>query len=270
MSHIARTFLFVPGDRPERFAKAASSGAHDIILDLEDAVGMDAKPHAREQVREWLGASGARALVRINAAATPWFDEDLRMIQSLPDAAVMLPKADVRSLSHVADALRGRRIVALLETVAAYLDLRALCGIAGVEQLAFGSVDFATESGIADEDHALDAVRTRIVLESLGAGLLPPIDGVSVNFSDPEQIAREARRSRQLGFGGKLCIHPAQVAPVNAAFAPSAAELDWARRVLAAFEASAGAATSLDGKMIDKPLVDKARRIVETDAGHMS
>ncbi|MBF5004862.1 HpcH/HpaI aldolase/citrate lyase family protein [Diaphorobacter caeni] len=261
MKKISRSFLFVPGDRPERFAKAAASGAHDIILDLEDAVSIDAKPRAREAVREWLG-QGNSALVRINSAATPWFDEDLKMIAAVPNAAVMLPKADERSLAHVVSQLPGRRIVALIETVAAYLDLKAVCAVAGVEQLAFGSVDFSTESGIADEDHALDAVRTQIVLESVRAGMLPPIDGVSVNFSDAALIAQDTLRSRQLGFGAKLCIHPAQVAPVNGAFAPSAAEIDWAQRVLAAFEASGGAATAVDGKMIDKPLVDKARRII--------
>ena len=261
MKKISRSFLFVPGDRPERFAKAAASGAHDIILDLEDAVSIDAKPRAREAVREWLG-QGNSALVRINSAATPWFDEDLKMIAAVPNAAVMLPKADERSLAHVVSQLPGRRIVALIETVAAYLDLKAVCAVAGVEQLAFGSVDFSTESGIADEDHALDAVRTQIVLESVRAGMLPPIDGVSVNFSDAALIAQDTLCSRQLGFGAKLCIHPAQVAPVNGAFAPSSAEIDWAQRVLAAFEASGGAATAVDGKMIDKPLVDKARRII--------
>ncbi|QIL83048.1 CoA ester lyase [Diaphorobacter sp. HDW4A] len=263
MKKISRSFLFVPGDRPERFAKAATSGAHDIILDLEDAVSIDAKPRARESVREWLAKGNSTpALVRINSAGTPWFEEDLRMIAAVPNAAVMLPKADERSLAHVVSQLPGRRVVALIETVAAYLDLKAVCAVRGVEQLAFGSVDFSTESGIADEDHALDAVRTQIVLESIRAGMLPPIDGVSVNFSDASLIAQDTLRSRQLGFGAKLCIHPAQVVPVNTAFAPSSAELDWARRVLAAFDVSGGAATAVDGKMIDKPLVDKAQRII--------
>lgn len=262
MTGISRSFLFVPGDRAERFDKAAASGAHDIILDLEDAVAPEAKAQARTLVREWLATRERAALVRINSAGTPWFDDDVRMLQATPQAAVMLPKADARSLAFLVSALPGRRIVALIETVSAYLDLRAVSSVAGVEQMAFGSVDFSTESGIADEDHALDAVRTQIVLESVRAGMLPPIDGVSVNFSDAALITQDARRSRQLGYGAKLCIHPAQVAPVNAAFAPSAAEIDWAERVLAAFEASHGAATAVDGKMIDKPLVDKARRIV--------
>ena len=262
MSRISRSFLFVPGHRPERFDKAAASGAHDIILDLEDAVAPEDKIAAREAVAAWLNAEGHSAIVRINSVGTPWFEDDLRMLQAAPSGAVMLPKADERSLAYVVSALAGRRVIALVETVSAYLDLRAVASVPGVEQMAFGSVDFSTESGIADEDHALDAVRTQIVLESVRAGMLPPIDGVSVNFSDAELITQDGRRSRQLGFGAKLCIHPAQVAAVNAAFAPSAAEIDWAQRVLAAFEASQGAATAVDGKMIDKPLVDKARRIV--------
>ena len=261
---ISRSFLFVPGDRPERFDKAAASGANDIILDLEDAVSMEAKPKAREAVQTWLIQTKRPALVRINSANTPWFEDDLSMIADVQqaNAAVMLPKADARSLAHVVAQLPGRRVIALIETVAAYLDLKEICSIKGIEQLAFGSVDFSTESGIADEDHALDSVRVQIVLESARAGLLPPIDGVSVNFSDAELIMQDTRRSLQLGFGAKLCIHPAQVGPVNAAFEPSAAEVDWARRVLAAFGASAGAATAVDGKMIDKPLVDKAQRIM--------
>lgn len=263
MKKISRSFLFVPGDRPERFAKAEASGAHDVILDLEDAVSIEAKLQARDSVRECLAKGHlASAMVRINPAGTPWFDEDLQMIAAVPSAAVMLAKADQHSLAHVVSQLPGRRIVALIETVAAYLDLKAVCAVKGVEQLAFGSVDFSTESGVADEGHALDSVRIQIVLESTRAGMLPPIDGVSVQFSDAQVIAQDTLRSRQLGFGAKLCIHPAQVAAVNSAFVPSSAELDWARRVLAAFEANDGGATAVDGKMIDKPLADKAQRIM--------
>ena len=108
----------------------------------------------------------------------------------------------------------------------------------------------------------MTAIRTQLVLESCNAGLEAPVDGVGLEFSDDGRMRSDALRSRQLGFGGKLCIHPRQVGAVNAAFLPSAAELDWARRVIAAFEASQGAATALDGKMIDKPVVDRARRIV--------
>lgn len=267
---IARSFLFVPGDRPERFAKAAASGAHEVILDLEDAVAPEGKAHARDAVAAWL-ADGARAIVRINAVDTEWFEQDLAMVRSAPSAGIMLPKADAASTARVALALPGRCIVALVETVGGYMELRQLAATAGLHRIAFGSVDFAGDSGIADEGDTMTAIRTQIVLESRHAGLAAPIDGISVEFSDEGRMRSDALRARQLGFGGKLCIHPRQVAPVNTAFLPTDGELRWAQRVLAAFEASHGAATAVDGKMIDKPVVERARRIAaeaqqETDA----
>ena len=261
MSPIARSFLFVPGDRPERFDKARASGADAVVLDLEDAVSPARKAAARAAVAVWL-ASGQRVLVRINAAQTEWYADDLHMLLAAPQAGVMLPKADATTLARTAEALPGRRLVALLETVGGYMDLPRLASFPGLERIAFGSVDFATESGIADEGEALTAVRTQIVLASCHAGLVAPIDGVSVNFSDVDQMCADALRSRALGFGGKLCIHPRQVGATHSAFLPSAEEMAWAARVLAAFEQSAGAATAVDGKMIDKPVVDRARRII--------
>jgi citrate lyase subunit beta / citryl-CoA lyase len=257
---VARSLLFVPGDRPERFAKAAASGAHGVILDLEDAVAPASKVRARAAVAAWL-ADGAEALVRINASDTEWFEEDLAMVASSPRAGVMLPKADAESTARVAGALQGRALIALVETVGGYMELRQLAATPGLQRIAFGSVDFAGESGIADEGEALTAVRTQVVLESVHAGLAAPVDGVSVEFNDEERMRADALRSRQLGFGGKLCIHPRQVGAVNAAFQPTPAEVQWAQKVLAAFEASNGAATAVDGKMIDKPVVERARRI---------
>jgi citrate lyase subunit beta/citryl-CoA lyase len=183
------------------------------------------------------------------------------MIQHAAGAGVMLPKADTDSLARTVRALPERRIIALLETVAGYMALHQVAAIPGVERIAFGSVDFATESGIVDEGDAMTAIRTHIVLESCHAGLAAPIDGVSVEFGDDGRMRADALRSKQLGFGGKLCIHPRQVAAVNAAFQPSPAEVQWALRVIAAFEASNGAATAVDGKMIDKPVVERARRV---------
>lgn len=261
MSRIARSFLFVPGDRPERFEKALSCGAHEVILDLEDAVAPAAKAQAREIVAAWL-AGGKRVLVRINADGTDWHSDDLEMLKSAPHARVMLPKADAGTLARTADALPGRSLVALMETVGGYMDLSRLAAVVGLERIAFGSVDFAAESGIVDEGEALTAVRTQVVLASCHAGLLPPVDGVGLNFSDDAQMQTDALRSRALGFGGKLCIHPRQVAATNAAFLPSSQEVAWAQRVRDAFEKSAGAATAVDGKMIDKPVVDRALRIL--------
>lgn len=266
MSQVARSLLFVPGDRPDRFDKAAASGANEVILDLEDAVAPAAKAQARDAVATWL-AAGQRAVVRINAADTAWYADDMAMVRALAGATVMLPKADAESAAQTVGMLSGRPIIALLETASAFMGLERLAATAGVARISFGSVDFSADTGIVDEGDALTAVRTQIVLASRSAGLVAPIDGVSVEFTDVARMEQEALRSRRLGFGGKLCIHPRQVTAIHAAFKPSPQEREWAARVLAAFDASHGAATALDGKMIDKPVVERARQIVlEADA----
>lgn len=257
----SRSLLFVPGDRPERFEKAAAAGAHEIVIDLEDAVSPDNKVAARVAIVDWL-QSGRNVGIRINAAETPWFNDDLEMAEKLPSATVMLAKADAASVSAVAEALPDRPIIALLESVKGYMELRQMVAVPDVKRIAFGSIDFGVDSGIADEDDAMTAVRTQIVLESRFAGLQSPVDGVSVNFRDPELMRCDALRSRQLGFGGKLCIHPNQVAAVNNAFKPTGEQLDWAKRVLAASVVSKGGATTVDGKMVDKPVVMQAEKIV--------
>lgn len=261
-----RSLLFVPGDRPERYDRAVASGAHEVILDLEDAVAPAAKDRARAAVAAWL-ARGSQAWVRINPADSPWHEYDMAALRGLPGAGVMLPKADAATLAAALRVLPGRRIIALLETVRGHMDLPALAQMPGLARIAFGSVDFAMDSGIADEGDAMMPVRTAIVLASRHAGLPPPIDGVSLEFTDPAQMRSDAVRSRQLGFGAKLCIHPRQVPHVNAAWLPTEAEREWAERVLAADAASGGAATAVDGKMIDRPVVEQARRIVAEAAG---
>lgn len=258
---LARSLLFVPGDRPERFAKAVASGAHRVILDLEDAVAPAAKDSARNAISAWLEAGG-EAVVRINAADTPWHAEDLALVRSLGRATVMLPKADGASAAAVAAALPGRAFIALVETAAALVAIDAVAAAPGVARIAFGSIDFTADSGIEDEAENLTAVRTRIVIASRAAGLAPPIDGVSLELTNEALMREQAQRARRMGFGGKLCIHPRQVEAVHGAFTPQAQEIAWARRVLEAFDASAGAAVALDGKMVDKPVVDRARQIL--------
>lgn len=260
---LARSLLFVPGSRPDRFDKAAASGAHAIVLDLEDAVAPADKDGARQAISDWL-SGGHPGLVRINAADTAWHGDDLGMLAAFPAAAAMLPKADADSAAATAAALPGRPVVALVETVKGYKELDRLAAIPGVVRIAFGSIDFGTETGIDDIGEAMTAIRIRIVLESCFAGIAPPIDGISVRIDDGEALHRDALRARQFGFGGKLCIHPRQIAVVNAAFRPSDAEQDWARRVIAAIEESGGGATTVDGRMIDKPVVDKARLILSS------
>lgn len=268
MGPISRSLLFVPGDRPERFQKAANAGAHQIILDLEDAVAPDAKDAARRHVEQWL-EQGNCAAVRVNAVDTPWYERDIQMLRAWPDVVVMLPKADDQSLACTIDQLPSHQFVALLETVTGYVRLHQLCAVKGLSRIAFGSIDFSVESRVADVGEVLTAVRVQIALASAYAGLLPPIDGVSLELNDHQIMLSSAEKGRDLGFGGKLCIHPRQVAAVNAAYQPTAQQVQWAQRVVDAFELSGGAATTLDGKMIDKPVVLGARQVLEEHAARI-
>ncbi|CAN5291843.1 CoA ester lyase [soil metagenome] len=262
-TRVGTSYLFVPGDRPERFAKAAASGADRIIIDLEDAVAPASKPAARAAALEWL-RTGAPAMVRINGCDTPWFQDDLRMLEDFATAGLMVPKADADVMAAVAAAADTPRaeLVALVETVTGWASARQILATGPTMRLAFGNIDFALDSGLADGDDTLAAVRAALVLESHLAGRPAPIDGVSLELTDAAVIARHAQQSKRWGFGGKLCIHPRQVEAVNLAFRPSPQDCDWARRVLDAAGASGGAAVALDGKMIDRPVIERARRIL--------
>jgi len=261
---LARSFLFVPGDRPERFAKALASGADRVILDLEDAVEPAAKDAAREEVVRFLhAASDARTVVvRVNGADTAWHAADVAALHALA-GAVMLPKSETADVVKAVHDRVGAPVILLVETVAGVVHLRSIAACAGVARIAFGSVDFGNDAGIDGDQEELDHVRSQLVIESRFAGLPAPIDGVTVALDDAERLRRDVARARRFGFGAKLCIHPKQVAPVHAGFSPSADDLAWARRVLAACDGAAGrGAIAVDGKLVDKPIIDKAHRLV--------
>lgn len=268
-----RSYLFVPGNRPGRFDKAASSGADAIILDLEDAVPGPEKAAAREAIATWLQEArpAVRIHVRVNAADSAAFDEDARFVDGLADAVgVMLPKAEPESVRRWA-ARNGdaRELIALVETVRGVLHVRPMLALGRAARVAFGDVDFAVDSGIqaGPGGEELAWIRTQLVLESRLAGLPAPIDGVTLDVGDAEAATHDALRARRFGFGAKMCIHPRQVAAVNAAFRPTAAQLEWARGVLDADAASAGAAVTYLGAMVDRPVVERARRLL-LEAGH--
>ena len=260
MTTTQRSYLFVPGDRSERIAKARASGADAVIVDLEDAVAPANKAAARAAVVNALDAAYP-VVLRINGADTEWFDDDAKLAAHPGVAAVMLPKAGSIDAVAALRAASGKAVLALVETAAGMAGLPALAA-AGVARLAFGSIDFQLDLDIADDDLALLPFRMQLVLASRVANLPPPVDGVTTALDDAERIGADARRARSLGFGGKLCIHPKQVAIVNAAFSPAAAELEWARRVVAAAAAAGGAAVAVDGKMVDAPVLARARRLL--------
>jgi len=262
-----RSLLFVPGSRPERFAKAVAAGASRVIVDLEDAVGPHDKDAARDAVRAWLSPQQP-VVLRINAADTSWFADDLALCAHAGVSAVMLPKAEQPLVAEVVRA-GARSVIALMESAAAFATLGLLASAPGVERLAFGSIDFQGDLGMRDatEDDLL-AFRSALVLASRAAGIGAPIDGVTAALDDEARLREDVMRARRLGFCGKLCIHPRQVAVVNALFAPTADELAWARRVLDATRNAGGNAVSVDGRMVDRPVVLRAEAILrEADTG---
>jgi citrate lyase subunit beta/citryl-CoA lyase len=258
----ARSVLFVPGDRPDRFAKAIDSGADVVVLDLEDAVAMADKEAARAAVDDYLARTRMPVLVRINGTDTPWCDADLEMI-ARHRAAVMIPKA--HSAAHVAgvtERLASQTpAVVLIETAAGVCAAAQICGVPTVVRAAFGSIDLSAELGVdPDDTSALQYARSAVVLGSAAAGRPAPLDGVTTDLGEASPLRRDVNHAVALGFGGKLCIHPRQIAAVHEGFSPSPRELEWARKVTA--EAAPGKACVVDGKMVDKPVIDRAARIL--------
>ncbi len=261
---MSRAWLFVPGHRPDRFDKALASGADRVIVDLEDAVAPGDKPEARRLLAEWLGATTARVAVRINSADTEWFEDDLALAGLPAVAVIVLPKAEDPSLLARISARRpGLGTVPLVESAAGIAAVRSLAAVPGVERLAFGHIDFQVDLGLRDaSDDDLLPFRAEIVLASRLARIAAPLDGVTVAIDRPDELAADVMRARRTGFGGKLCIHPRQVAAVRAGFAPSEAEVAWARRVLDAAREAGGAAVAVDGRMVDKPVMLRAEAIL--------
>lgn len=269
----ATTFLFVPATRPERIAKALASGAGAVIVDLEDAVAPDDKAAARTAllaaIQTLAREKRGRLLVRTNAAGTPWHADDVAAVAACVAqglAGAMVAKAESAAvLQAMARALGPQGLLLPLVESNAGLDaLDALARAPQVVRLAFGHLDFQVDLGMAcgaDEAELLP-VRLALVRASRRAGLAAPVDGVTTATDDSERLARDTARSRRMGFGAKLCIHPAQVMPVQAAFAPSPDELAWARRVLEAAPAHGGAVFRLDGRMVDAPVLALAARLV--------
>jgi citrate lyase subunit beta/citryl-CoA lyase len=267
---LPRAYLFVPADRTERYAKARASGADAVIIDLEDAVAPETKSGARDALANALDEA-APVVVRVNAAGTPWFEDDLALCRHPGVAAVMLPKADGIDAACSAFEACFKDVLAIIESARGIEEARNIARVPGVVRLAFGSVDLALDLGIdcapdGTEDELLH-FRSEVVLASRLGGLAAPADGVSTAIDDAARLQADAERARRLGFGAKLCIHPKQVAAVQAAFTPSAERVAWARRVCEAFAAAGGAAVAVDGQMIDRPLHERALAILRSAGG---
>jgi citrate lyase subunit beta/citryl-CoA lyase len=282
MDHVkARSFLFAPGNHERRAAKVFQSGADVAILDLEDAVAVDEKAAARESVVRALQVPRAGlGFVRVNGVDTPWCWGDLQTIVGPGLDGVMVPKAESAAQLQVLDWVltqlereRGLVVGALpllpiIETALGERQLEALAMASPrVRRFAFGGADYSLDLGLqwTAGEQEFDYLRSRLVHVSRAAGLAAPIDTVTVQVKEPERFASSAARARQFGLYGKLLIHPDQVALCHEAFAPSAAEVARAQKIVEAFvaaEAEGVASLRVDGEFIDYPVVEKARRVL--------
>ena len=272
-----RSLLFVPGDRPDRMAKALLSGADALILDLEDAVTPAAKPKAREAVAAFLEANAAARLwVRVNPLDSAEHDKDLQAILSAHPDGIVLPKAEggasvadlTRRLSERGNAT-ARILAIATETPAAMFQLGSYGGLKRLAGLTWGAEDLPAAIGAAISREAdgrftppYELARSLCLFGAAAAGVAP-IETVYPAFRDLDGLKAYAARARRDGFTGMMAIHPDQVSVINAAFTPTDAEIAHARRVVEAFAANpAVGALSLDGRMIDRPHLVQAQRLL--------
>ena len=261
-SIVPRSYLFVPGNRPDRFEKAFVSGAHAVIIDLEDSVPGPEKSSARTAVAAWL-SHRQPTIVRLNGTTTEWFTADAELCGLPGLARVMLPKCETsEEIELLGNRKTGLLVLPIIETAQGFWNAVHLARNRFVDRLVFGSVDLSLDLSITGDTDELTYFRSHLVLVSRLAGVHPPIDGVCDSIHDEERLRSEILRARRFGFGGKLCIHPKQVPLVNECFLPTPEEIAWARRVVDAASASRGAVVALDGKMIDRPIIARAESIL--------
>jgi citrate lyase beta subunit len=259
------SLLFVPGDRPERFAKAIAAGPGAVILDLEDSVGAADKAAARDHIAAFLDeVTDAQILLRINAADTDDYHLDLALAQHSNLAGVVLPKAEADSTKATATTL-SCPLWPIIESMRGLSELPITVQVPGVARLLYGTLDLALELGL-DSSHEggqsmLNQGRFLLLSQSLIAGLPAPLDGVCPVLNDDGYLRRTAQYSCAAGMGGMLCIHPNQIAIVESIFTPSDTQIEWASAVV---KAAVGRNSSFQfrGQMVDEPVLKLAQKIL--------
>lgn len=267
MTSLHRSWLYVPGNRPDRFASAATSGADAVVIDLEDAVPPAAKNDARQAAAAYVAtATGVALYVRINNPRSPWARDDVTTVASPRLAGIRVPKVE--------DADEVRTVAGWLHDAGAPVPLYCLIESAlGVERaydicradplvagLVLGEADLAADLGTSDDD-GLRYARSRCVVAARAAGLPPPVQSVFPNVQDLDGLRTSCEQGRRLGFLGRSAIHPEQVPVINAAYTPSAAEVADARMLLESSQRRDSEAFVLpDGRFVDAAVVKQARR----------
>ena len=278
----ARSLLFVPATSEKKIERAFASAADGVIVDLEDAVAISEKPAARRALGAILSAPRRLPVyVRVNATSTPFCLQDLLAVAVAGVAGIVLPKAEsaheMKTIDWLLLQLENERglaacscpVMPIIETARGLGAVDAIAAATPrIKRLLFGAVDLAADMtlDLDDESGAIAQARFAIARASRAASLESPFDSAFVDLKDGERLRASAERARALGFSGKACIHPAQIDIVNQVFTPTPDELERAARIVAAFaqaEASGQAAVALEGQMIDYPVVEKARRLLE-------
>ena len=267
-----RSWLFVPGDRPERIGKALASGADAVIVDLEDSVAPAAKAHARDAAGEVLSGGGAAAWLRVNPFGSAEHEADVALARGLPIAGVVLPKAERGAdVARLGAALEGTGLAIhaiVTETAASLFGLGSYGGASErLRAMSWGAEDLSAALGASAKlgaDGALSftyRMARSLTLAGARAAGVQPVDGIFGDIRDEAGLRAEAEAARREGWGGKLAIHPAQVPIINAAWTPSAEEVARARAVVDAFADGAGV-VQLDGRMLDRPHLVQAERVL--------
>ena len=268
------TYLFVPGTHPLRFEKALKSGADNVIIDLEDAVSVEEKGQALENTIAELKKGLSRPVfVRLNTIDSPWFGENVKDLVELALSGtqslkgIVLPKVeDAASLESLRALFPEHiQIVGLIETAVGVHKAVEIAAATGLTRLGIGAVDLSEDLGAEKDSSIIDFAYAQVVIASRISRIMAPLASPPMALRDPAAIETNARRLRAMGLGGHLCIHPDQVAPIHAGFAPSSSEISWAARVMD----SVGGAVQVDGEMVDKPVREKAARIL-AEAGRRS
>jgi citrate lyase beta subunit len=264
LSHV-RSLLFAPGDDERKLIGALASEADAVVADLEDAVAPAEKPAARETV-----ARVGPRIVRVNGADTLWFAEDLAVVAELSLDAIVLPKADPDSVAALGH--EGPPVIAIIETAQGLrLAYETACA-PRVAALILGAADLGAELGLEPRPDGIEILhaRSKVVVDSAAARIRPPFDIVHLDIHDDAGLEEECRLARSLGFRGKACIHPGQLPIVNRVFSPSKGEVEWARRVIEAYEqgiAEGVGVLTLNGAMVELPVVERARRLLAEAEG---
>ncbi|MFC7139553.1 HpcH/HpaI aldolase/citrate lyase family protein [Halosimplex aquaticum] len=273
-----RSVLFSPGDRPELMRKAPTTGADAVVFDLEDAVAPGRKAEARDAVRDVLSALDAdcEVCVRVQPPGSGAGD-DLGAVLADPAArasldALVLPKAsDGDDVEELADLAAERDadlpVLALVETAAGVLHAEAIATAAPTDALIFGAEDLAADIGATRTEEGTEVLHARehVVLAAAAAGV-DAIDTLHTDFEDEAGLRDDTEFALELGYDGKLAVHPSQVGPINETFTPDPERVEWAERVLAAREeadAESRGVFAVDGEMVDAPLVAQAERVLE-------